>query len=195
MFVSSSHVADVLHIVANFAAAYAERQSAPSSAGPPTPTATPAHASTAAGGLTVFSFGSEVTGQKHRVYVAACQLLMYSLCFRVEDLAADGLLSDELRELLGRALTPSTGLSPFPLVLPSVMNEYARVASAYALPFRPVLPHERSATHAEPFFPFDPFSLRESRDFISPLYREWPAASPDAISEASEWESDEWSDM
>merc|ERR1712110_1385139 len=129
----------------------------------------------------------------HGPFYAASQALLYMLAFRYEELVQGPKSIDFLSKLgLGRIVTCS--LNPLKVCLPPVVKNFAAIARHYQLAYcetviqrnnrlnLPVVGSLSSNTsvigEAKPclldtFFPFDPYRLRNSKAFISDMYREY----------------------
>ncbi|CAL8468014.1 g7552 [Coccomyxa elongata] len=159
-------------------------------------------------------------GIQHQVFYAACQGLLYVLCYRLEQLmeapaAAAGtspadtdagagvqvirqLFTDVMPKLLHHRL------APLAVCLPTVVAEFTRLAQRLNLmDCTALLPGRLEAARAqrplEMFFPFDPFLLRHSAQHLDlgRTYVHWKAGHPSqaaanpADGDASDMSSDE----
>jgi len=150
----------------------------------------------------------------HGPFYAASQALLYMLAFRYEELVQGPKSIDFLSKLgLGRIVTCS--LNPLKVCLPPVVKNFAAIARHYQLAYcetviqrnnrlnLPVVGTKASTTsvigEAKPalldtFFPFDPYRLEQSKNFVKGHYREYQGSMLDEESDGSDDESDSEND-
>ena len=136
---------------------------------------------------------SYVNVKAHGPFYAACQAILYIIAFRQDEITQGHKSLEFLSKLgLGRIVTCS--LNPLKVCLPPVVKNFASMARHYQLAYcetviqrnarldLPVVGSLSSNTsvigEAKPclldtFFPFDPYRLRNSKAFISDMYREY----------------------
>ncbi|EFJ34285.1 hypothetical protein SELMODRAFT_405493 [Selaginella moellendorffii] len=136
----------------------------------------------------------------HGVFYAACQAVMYILCFRLRELYAESTQRPLLKGLRLQQLIEHK-LCPLKVCLPSVVEEFVRQATAiqlisYSGTVEPSSGFEVLSfksyggdNRLEMFFPFDPYLLRRSDRFIEPIFTHWSAAH--SANEVEEQSSDE----
>ncbi|XP_062999178.1 RNA polymerase I-specific transcription initiation factor RRN3 [Elgaria multicarinata webbii] len=142
----------------------------------------------------------------HRPFYAACQTVFYVVIFRHKQIL-DGSLKKGLAFLqnLNFERIVMCQLNPLNVCLPSIVNYFAAVTRKYQIAFcdtiiernrREVLPMvvssyggdslETCTNPLDTFFPFDPYSLRRSKDIIDPLYQSWEEESAEDLREATD---------
>jgi len=129
----------------------------------------------------------------HGPFYAASQALLYMLAFRYQELV-QGPKSIDFLSKLGLARIVTCSLNPLKVCLPPVVKNFAAIARHYQLAYcetviqrnnrlnLPVVGTKASTTSvigdAKPalldtFFPFDPYRLKESENFVKCHYREY----------------------
>ena len=159
---------------------------------------------------------SYVNVKAHGPFYAACQAILYIIAFRQDEITQGHKSLEFLSKLgLGRIVTCS--LNPLKVCLPPVVKNFASMARHYQLAYcetviqrnarldLPVVGSLSSNTsvigEAKPclldtFFPFDPYRLRDSKAFISNMYREYQGTlDEEDSSEDSDEEEDEKSEF
>ncbi|KAL3625152.1 hypothetical protein CASFOL_030606 [Castilleja foliolosa] len=128
--------------------------------------------------------GGDINQKAHKVFYAACQAIMYVLCFRMRQIVAVPRLKSQLQrmhieDILGHPL------KPLQVCLPSIVEEFLRLVKAnhlFNLPQSCVdfslieSEHSRAFVGMERFemlFPFDPCLLRKCDSYIRPNYVYW----------------------
>eukprot|EP00850_Spirogloea_muscicola_P015330 SM000116S24251 [mRNA] locus=s116:305748:310367:+ [translate_table: standard] len=117
----------------------------------------------------------------HSVFYSAFQALLYTLCFRLAQLAADPATITALQSLpLHRLFNDK--LKPLEMCTDAVVQEYDRqvvLLKLDGLP-RPPSSNERllasrfgGENQLDTFFPFDPYMLQQSARFITPHFQRW----------------------
>ena len=152
-----------------------------------------------------------VNVKAHGPFYAACQALLYIIAFRQDEITQGHKSLEFLSKLgLGRIVTCS--LNPLKVCLPPVVKNFASMARHYQLAYcetviqrnarldLPVVGSLSSNTsvigEAKPclldtFFPFDPYRLRDSKAFISDMYREYQGTLDEDDNSSNDEESDE----
>ncbi|GIL92468.1 hypothetical protein Vretimale_19352 [Volvox reticuliferus] len=150
------------------------------------------------GGLVAVALASEATAQmqRHQVFYAAIQAILYVLCYHMKSLVGDLLQqqqqhvaadageqarsSKERRELAEAVVSLVRGpvlqllnhrLQPLNVCLPSVAAEFVHQAASFnVVDCRPLLAQVELSTRfqrpLEMFFPFDPYLLRRSSRYL-----------------------------
>ncbi|XP_027074905.2 uncharacterized protein [Coffea arabica] len=120
----------------------------------------------------------------HQVFYAGCQAIMYVLCFRMRSIVAIPRLRSQLFLLRIDDILRHP-LNPLKVCLPSIVEEFLRVAKSSHLFNVPqnfvsdgLLESELSMTFGglerlDMFFPFDPCLLKKSDRFIRPNFVYW----------------------
>lgn len=146
----------------------------------------------------------------HGPFYAACQALLYMLAFRYEELVQGPKSIEFLVNLrLGHIVLSS--LNPLKVCLPPVVKNFAAIARHYQLAYcetviqrnnrlnLPVVGAMSSNTSvigdAKPalldtFFPFDPYRLKGSLNFVADQYREYQGSLEDDSEEEEESDTD-----
>ncbi|GAB4835494.1 hypothetical protein Ancab_000403 [Ancistrocladus abbreviatus] len=125
-----------------------------------------------------------VNPKAHRVFYAACQAVMYILCFRMRSIMDIPRLKSQL-SLMPVGHIFKNSLDPLKVCLPSIVEEFRRQAKAANLldefgvfVFSDMLESELSRAFGgverlDMFFPFDPILLRKCDSFIRPNFVYW----------------------
>ncbi|GAQ88796.1 RNA polymerase I specific transcription initiation factor RRN3 family protein [Klebsormidium nitens] len=132
----------------------------------------------------------------HGVFYSACQAIFYILCYRMEALSKDPVLSKALQQMPLREIVHHA-LNPMKVCLPAVVKEFCAQAAAFdLLDCSDVLQrNERSEgrpgavrhNKLDMFFPFDPYLLPASLKFVEQHYNEWkPRGAPQDEDEEEE---------
>ncbi|KAJ0681446.1 putative RNA polymerase I specific transcription initiation factor RRN3 [Helianthus annuus] len=127
----------------------------------------------------------EINLKNHRVFYAACQALMYVLCFRMRSILATPRLKSQLVNMPLEKIFKHA-LNPLEVCLPSIVEEFLRQAKAAHLftvsngtfLFDHLFESELSRAFGgfqrlDVFFPFDPYLLKKSDRFIRPNFIYW----------------------
>ncbi|KAH6772513.1 hypothetical protein C2S51_010917 [Perilla frutescens var. frutescens] len=144
----------------------------------------------------------DINPKAHKVFYAGCQATMYVLCFRMKQMLAVPRLKSQLQlmridDILGHPLRP------LQVCLPSIVEEFLRLAKAnhiFSLPETPddhgLLESEHSRVFGgierlDMFFPFDPCLLRKCDRYIRPNYVYWSMVRSTYDEDDEEGTSDE----
>eukprot|EP00249_Psilotum_nudum_P016163 c25688_g1_i1 orf=353-2260(-) len=123
------------------------------------------------------------------IFFAACQAVLYVLCFRMKRLLEEPEQQYLLWNLPVKQLL-NHNLDPLKLCLPSVVEEFVKQAQRVGLvdtlssvEVNGKAESQLSGTFGgfnqlDMFFPFDPYLLRESDRFIRPIYIFWSMVQP-----------------
>jgi len=118
----------------------------------------------------------------HGLFYSMAQSLYYIFCFHHKILASEGDV-DTLKQGY-RRLTESK-LNPLKLCLPTIVREFVRVSAELGwCDFAPLLKQNEKVVlptrssfggpnQLEMFFPFDPYLLKHSSQYINDLYTKW----------------------
>lgn len=119
----------------------------------------------------------------HTLFYTICQSLFYTICFYQDAFMGDG--GREFLQQLDVERLIISALNPLKFCIPAVVNEFANLCSRVgmrtcgdvvnrnrmiALPTRSSV---GTANSIDSFFPFDPYLLKASSSYISPIYRQW----------------------
>ncbi|CAB4063889.1 RRN3 [Lepeophtheirus salmonis] len=145
----------------------------------------------------------------HGPFYAAVQSALYMFAFRHEEFM-DNKKNLEFLKSLNFNTIVTCSLNPLRVCLPPVVKNFASISRNYQLAYcdtiiqrnnRINLPIvgslSESSSSAKPllldsFFPFDPYSLKDSDSFISPLYRKYSSSSnAESVSDSEEEEEEE----
>ena len=136
---------------------------------------------------------------RHATFYSVCQTLFYVFIFRHKQLMDDPDWRNFVRKLsLDRIVT--CRLNPLNFCLGTVVDMFARVTRMHEIVFcYTIIEHNRrmqlpgsdsiDSTDAkarnilDSFFPFDPYLLRKSSKFITPIYQEWEGIEDESLSE------------
>lgn len=112
--------------------------------------------------------------QRHAVFYTLCQSILYSACYKRDSLLDIGSVQCvELEQIL------SCPLDPARFCLEAVAREFVNVAPmlgirAEGMQLRVDEEQSRNCSNQlEMFFPFDPYLMEESREFIDGIYEVW----------------------
>eukprot|EP00656_Telonema_subtile_P014339 TRINITY_DN17333_c0_g1_i3.p1 TRINITY_DN17333_c0_g1~~TRINITY_DN17333_c0_g1_i3.p1 ORF type:complete len:579 (+),score=133.83 TRINITY_DN17333_c0_g1_i3:196-1932(+) len=118
---------------------------------------------------------------KHAVFYTLCQSILYAACYKRDELMDIG--SAQCTELDGILGSP---LDPMRFCLDAVAREFISVAPMLGIKWADsMLLHlekqEQSncSNQLEMFFPFDPYLMEESREFIDAIYEVWKYGGDD----------------
>lgn len=124
------------------------------------------------------------------VFYAVSQSLFLIFCFRWRDLQEDGKWLPSLGVMHAVVNSP---LAPLRVCSPSVATQFARVA--HVTDFMYCYPQLKGAgvvtSYLNTFFPFDPYRLPKSGEYIQGIYREWSEVAVDEEEEEEEDDEDE----
>ena len=120
-------------------------------------------------------------GPTHEVYYAACQAILYTLCYHLQPHAPGGAAAPPaLAEFVRAEVAPllAGALQPLPTCLPSVAHEFVKQAAELGLgDLSGLLAPEGTPTKRpfDMFFPFDPYLLPLSLPLLrlDSCYRRW----------------------
>ncbi|KAJ8545137.1 hypothetical protein K7X08_017720 [Anisodus acutangulus] len=123
-----------------------------------------------------------INPKAHKEFYAACQAMMYVLCFRMRSMLAIPRIRSQISKHLEDILRHP--LSPLVVCLPSIVEEFLRLAKVTHLDVPDnfvssgLLESELSMTFGgrerlDMFFPFDPCLLMRSDRFIRPNFVYW----------------------
>eukprot|EP00004_Rigifila_ramosa_P011762 TRINITY_DN2512_c0_g1_i1.p1 TRINITY_DN2512_c0_g1~~TRINITY_DN2512_c0_g1_i1.p1 ORF type:complete len:348 (+),score=70.40 TRINITY_DN2512_c0_g1_i1:882-1925(+) len=128
--------------------------------------------------------------EEHAFFYTVCQAIFYALCFRMDQIMSDPRGLEYLTHYSLESLVESS-FNPLRVCLPTVVEQFARlcrhygvmdlseIMSANAHLSIPSRTSRGNPNKLPAFFPFDPFILRHSVRYITPLYIQWK--SPDEI--------------
>ncbi|CAI5474700.1 unnamed protein product [Closterium sp. Yama58-4] len=144
------------------------------------------------------------------IFYAACQAVLYVLCYRMQHLRADSQANSALHAMPLNQLL-SSHLCPLSVCLESVVFEFTRQAKLLALlDCDAITAAQQHAEHGagsaeggeraaarfggenelDMFFPFDPYLLHHSLRFIDPIFNRWTQPFADELAAAEDEEAD-----
>ncbi|CAI7927570.1 unnamed protein product, partial [Closterium sp. NIES-54] len=144
------------------------------------------------------------------IFYAACQAVLYVLCYRMQHLVADSHANSALHAMPLNQLL-SSHLRPLSVCLESVVFEFSRQAKLLSLlDCDAITSAQQHAEHGagsagggeraaarfggenelDMFFPFDPYLLHHSLRFIEPIFNLWTQPFADELAAAEDEEAD-----
>ncbi|KAL0490164.1 RRN3 [Acrasis kona] len=139
--------------------------------------------------LTHEKFVTYLDVESHSIFYSMCQGVFYVLCYKMHDMMRDEAGSAFLHNAASLTKVVQSNFNPLKIIALDVANEVTDAFDHYAFSFASVFRQiiERNKNVMVPmkgsyggynylennFFPFDPVLLRQSNQFILPLYQSW----------------------